>query len=195
MDADGTVIYKGIDFAKNVYRGDMDTLSHWYGAVGGDMVKIDVNGPTLLDTYIGEALPGWDMAYNIDGNFYSIHNNTIYKFDTQTNTKSTLGTVEGVGIPTGGYGGQWTGSDGYLYASHNSSGSIVRVNVVSLEARIVSSSIDNLSKNDGFSCPLSIPAVFEFDYSDNSNLPQSRVLSYYQDLDGDNVPNYSTTWL
>ncbi|MEL6562273.1 MAG: T9SS type A sorting domain-containing protein, partial [Bacteroidota bacterium] len=39
------------------------------------------------------------------------------------------------------------------------------------------------------------PAVYEFDYGDNARLPQSRVLSYYQDLSNDGLPDYSTVWL
>ncbi|MEL6559883.1 MAG: hypothetical protein AAFQ94_16965 [Bacteroidota bacterium] len=170
LDEDGLVIDQGISFSKKVYRGDINENSQWYGVVGSDMVIINVSGtPQLTNTYPGEGLPGWDIAYNKDGNFYSIHNSTLYQFDTQTNTKSTIASLSGAGIPTsGGYGAQWTGSDGYLYASHNSTGKILRVNVENGESRIVSSSIDGLSKNDGFSCPLDIPAVYEFDYGDNA---------------------------
>jgi len=197
LDADGLVIDKGIRFNKKVYRGDINESSEWFGVDGNDIVKIDVNGPpTIVATYSGQGLSGWDIAYNKDGNFYALHGATLQRFNTTTNQKETVGQITGSNIPTsGGYGAQWTGSDGYLYASHNSSGSILRINVETLEARIVSSSVDGLSKNDGFSCPISIPAVFEFDYGDNSALPQSRILSYSQDLQSDDLPDYSTVWI
>ena len=198
LDEDGFVLDQGITFSKKVYRGDINENSEWYGVVGNDMVKIDISGtPALVATYPGQGLPGWDIAYNEDGNFYSINRDRVLsQFNTTTNTKSTVATISGAGIPTsGGYGAQWTGSDGYLYASHNSSGSILRIDVATGEARIVSSSIDGLSKNDGFSCPLDIPAVYEFDYGDNSRLPQSRVLSYRQDLSNDGLPDYATVWI
>ena len=195
LEEDGNVLYLGLDFAKNCYRGDMDAGGHWWGAVGNDMLEVDPSVPVVLNTYVGQAMAGWDFAYNEDGNFYALHGQALYKFDTTTNLKSSLGNVTGDGIPTTGYGGQWTGSDGKLYASNNKYGSIVRVDVNTLEARIVSSSIDNLSQNDGFSCPLSIPAVYEFDYGDNSNLPVSRILNYYQDLNNDDVPDFTSVWI
>ncbi len=195
LEEDGTVLYLGLNFAKNCYRGDMDDNGFWWGAVGSDMIKVDPTVPEVVATYSGQAMSGWDMAFNKDGNFYALHGEKLYKFDTTTNTKSYLGVVNGDGIPTTGYGGQWTGSDGRLYASNNKYGSIVRVDVTTLEARIVSSSIDGLSQNDGFSCPSSIPAVYEFDYGDNSKLLQSRILNYYQDLDNDDVPDFTSVWL
>ncbi|MGB3465826.1 MAG: T9SS type A sorting domain-containing protein, partial [Cyclobacteriaceae bacterium] len=197
LDEDGLVIDQGITFDKKVYRGDINENSEWYGIVGNDIVVINVSGtPRITATYTGQALPGWDLAYNDDGNFYSIHQNKLYKFDTQTLRKSEIGALSGIGLPTGnGYGAQWTGSDGYLYASHNLSGKIVRVDVGTGEARVVSSSVTELSKNDGFSCPLNIPAVYEFDYSDNARLPRSRILSYFQDLSNDGLPDYASVWL
>lgn len=197
LDEDGLVIDLGITFNKKVYRGDINENSEWYGVDGNNVVKIDVSGiPQVVATYTGQGIPGWDIAYNQDGHFYSVHNGKLYQFNTASNTTSTIGDLSGINIPTsGGYGAQWGGSDGYLYASHNSSGSIMRVDVVTGETRIVSSSIDGLSKNDGFSCPTEIPAVYEFDYGDNSRLAQCRVLSYKQDLNNDNLPDYPAVWL
>jgi hypothetical protein len=197
LDEDGLVIYQGISFDKKVYRGDINENSEWYGVVGNNVVKIDVSGvPVILSEYVGQGTPGWDIAYNKDGHFYSIHNQSLYQFNTTTNTKVSIGSLTGNGLPdSGGYGAQWTGSDGYLYASHNSTGKILRIDVVSADARVVSYSTDGLSKNDGFSCPTEIPVVFEFDYGDNNRLPQSRILAYKQDLNGDDIPDFSTFWL
>jgi len=197
LDADGVVIDKGLRFNKSVFRGDINDNSEWYGVDGSDMVVIDVSGtPVVTATYAGEGLSGWDIAYNKDGHFYSITSNEkLQRFNTTTHQKEVLGTVTGPNLPeSGGYGAQWTGSDGYLYASHNSSGSIIRIDTETLEGRVVSSSIDGLRLNDGFSCPISIPAVYEFDYGDNSALPQYRILSYKQDLSTDNLPDYNMVW-
>lgn len=197
MDEDGLVLDQGISFDKKVYRGDINNNSEWFGAIGGDLIKIDVsNTPNIVDKYIGQALPGWDMSFNNDGHFYAIHNQSLYQFNTNTNTKVTLGVISGFNIPeNGGYGAQWAGSDGFLYASHNLTGKILRVNVTTREARVVAYSTDGLSKNDGFSCPSTIPIVFEFDYGDNSRLPSSRILAYKQDVNSDDVPDFSTFWL
>ena len=126
LDEDGLVIDKGIRFNKNVFRGDINQNSEWYGVDGSDMVVIDVSGtPTVVTTYTGQGLPGWDIAYNEDGHFYSVHNGTLYQFNTTSNTKLSIAGLSGIGLPTsGGYGAQWTGSDGFLYASHNKSGQI-----------------------------------------------------------------------
>ncbi len=196
LDENGLVLDQGISFTKNVYRGDINENSEWFGAVGSDIVKIDVSSePIVVNTFTGEALPGWDMAYNKDGHFYAIHNQMLYQFNSDSNSKVTIGPLNGSGLPTsGGYGAQWTGSDGYLYASHNSTGNIIRVNVTTGEARVVSLSIDGLSKNDGFSCPAQIPAVYEFDYGDNSRLPISRIMTYTQDSDNNDIPDFQTFW-
>lgn len=196
LDADGIVTNQGITFNTKVYRGDIDENSLWYGVDGGDMVVIDVSGaPTQIARYVGEGLSGSDIAYNKDGNFYSVRNNTLYKFDTTTNTKSTVGALIGDGIPSSANGAQWTGSDGYLYISNNSTGKITRVDVNTRAARIVSQSIDGLALNDGFSCPTSIPAVYGFDYGDNSGIPQAALLSYKQDIGDDTIPEYYMVWL
>ncbi len=196
LDAEGVVIDQSISFNNNVYRGDIDENSLWFGVDGGDMVVIDVSGtPTQIARYTNQGLTGWDIAYNKDGNFYSVHNNTLYKFDTTTNTKSTEGALIGTNIPSSGNGAQWTGSDGYLYISNNSTGKITRVDVNTREARIVSQSIDGLQLNDGFSCPTSLPAIYGYDYGDNSALPQSALLTYQQDIDEDNIPENQMMWL
>jgi len=195
LDADGTVIYKGIDFNKNVYRGDVDNNGKWYGVDGDDMVIIDLNMLSIIARHENQGLKGWDIAYNTDGHFYATSNGKLHKYDTTTNTKSTVGNLIGNDIPTTGYGAQWTGSDGYLYASNNSTGKIIRIDVTTLEARVVSYSIDGLSKNDGFSCPTTIPAIYGYEYGDNSNVPEVKILTYQQDLNTDNIPENNLVWL
>ncbi len=195
LDADGTVIYKGINFNKKVYRGDIDNTGKWYGVDGNDMVIIDLNTISIIARHENQGLIGWDIAFNKDGNFYSASGGKLYKYDTTTNTKSTLGNITGANIPTTGYGAQWTGSDGFLYASNNSTGKIIRINVNTLDARVVSFSIDGLSKNDGFSCPTTIPAIYGYEYGDNSNIPEAKILTYQQDIGSDNIPENNLVWL
>ncbi len=195
LDADGIVIDLGIRFPKNCFKGDMHPNGYWYGTVGSDMYKVNPSVPEIVDIHYGQGLTGWDFAYNIDDNFYAVHKTKLYKFDTSTNNSSFVGDITGDNLPNSGYGGQWTGSDGFLYGSNNSTGKIVRVDVESLEARVVSTATGGLSKNDGFSCPMDIPAVYEFDYGDNSALPDVRILTYYQDIGNDGVPDYTTVFL
>ncbi|MEM1323623.1 MAG: LruC domain-containing protein [Bacteroidota bacterium] len=195
LDDEGTVKMLGLSFTKKCYVGDMDTLGNWYGKVNGNILKIDVSGPTLLATYSGQGMPGWDMAYNKDGNFYAVHNGTLYKFNTSTNTKSTVASISGDPAPSGGYGAQWTGKDGYLYISHNSTGEVYRIDVATGEARFVLQSYGGLRYNDGFSCPIDIPAIYKKDYSDLSTHSRVSHLVYAQDVYGDNEPDYKMVWL
>ena len=195
LDAQGVVKTLGLTLSQKSYSGDMDTLGHWYGKVGSDIIKVDVSGPSVVATYSGQALSGWDMAYNMDGHFYSVHNGTLYKFNTSTNTKSTVGSITGASIPSGGYGGQWAGKDGYHYISHNTSGEIYRIDVNTRDARFVLSSVDGLKYNDGFSCPLDIPAVFEYDHYDLLGYPTASHLAYAQDIGDDDTPDYKMVWL
>ncbi|MEM6965958.1 MAG: LruC domain-containing protein [Bacteroidota bacterium] len=195
LDDEGIVKTLGLTFNKKVYVGDMDTLGNWYGKDGNNIVKVDVSGPTLVAIYNGQGMPGWDMAYNTNGNFYAVHNGTLYKFDPNTNLKSTVGSVTGASIPNGGYGAQWTGKDGFLYISHNSTGEIYRIDVNTGEARFVLQSIGGLKYNDGFSCPLDIPAVYKYDHHDLAGYPAASHLAYAQDSGNDDVPDFKMVWL
>ncbi|MEM8907021.1 MAG: LruC domain-containing protein, partial [Bacteroidota bacterium] len=195
LDDKGNVKILGISFSKKVYVGDMDTLGNWYGKVGGNIVKIAVSGPSIVQTYSGKGMPGWDMAYNKNGKFYAVHNKTLYQFDPVLGTKSTLGALTGDDAPSGGYGAQWTGKDGYLYISHNSTGEIYRIDVDTRDARLVMTSTADLRYNDGFSCPTTLPVVYQYDYGDMSTYPIATSLAYAQDLLDDNTPNYKMVWL
>ena len=195
LDDEGVVVTQGLTFLKKVYVGDMDTLGYWYGKDGGHIKKVDVSTATLVTTYSNQGMPGWDMAYNKDGNFYAVHNQTLYKFDTSTGTKSTLGALTGSSVASGGFGAQWTGKDGDLYISHNNTGNIYRVNITTRKATFVLSSVSGLRYNDGFSCPLDISAVYSLDYSDLSGYPLATHINYAQDLSADDRPDYETVWL
>lgn len=195
LDKDGRITDMGIPFAKKCYVGDMDLSGNWYGKVGGDMLKIDVSGPNLVATYTGQGLPGWDMAYNMDGNFYAVHNNILYKFDPQTRSKSTLGSLSGNNLPTGGYGAQWTGSDSMLYISNNKTGKIFQVNIQTLKATLVMQSISGLQYNDGFSCPTALPVVHGYDYGDYSAFGTAISVLPRQDANDDQVPDIDAIWL
>lgn len=191
---DGNVTYLGLDFEKKCFVGDMDMNGHWFGKVGSNMVKVDVSIPAIVATYTGQGMPGWDMAYNIDGNFYAIHSNQLYTFNTTTNTKSSLGAIVGT-VPTSGYGAQWTGSDGFLYASNNATGEIYKINVETRKSQLVMIATSGLRFNDGFSCPTELPAVFDYEYSDYNGFGLASNLIYTQDLGYDNVPDFDGVWL
>ncbi len=191
LDQAGVVENYGKLFAGNVFVGDTDTLGHWFGKDKGNMVKIDIETKTIEATYSGQGMPGWDMAYNKDGNFYSVHNSTLYKFDPTTGTKSTVGAVSG-GIPTSGYGAQWTGSDGKLYISNNNTGNIYRIDVDSRVAQLMMTSTPGLQYNDGFSCPTELPAPLNYDLHDYSGFGPAQIFTFAQQIGG--VPILDAVW-
>lgn len=195
LDKDGRITDLGINFAKKCYVGDMDQSGHWFGKVGNDMIKIDVSGPAIVGTYTGQGMPGWDMAYNLDGKFYAVHDNKLYVFDPNTRTKSYLGNLIGSNLPTGGYGAQWTGSDSMLYISNNKTGKIFQVNIQSRAATLVMQSTSGLQYNDGFSCPTTLPAVCGHDYGDFSQFGPALSILPTQDANGDQIPDMDAIWL
>ena len=198
IDSIGTVENLGRVFNRKVYVGDTDTLGNWWGRDGNDMVKIHIE--SMLDDQLNDqitrfpdaGMPGWDMAYNSDGNFYAVHNRTLYKFDPNTGEQYTLGTLTGDAVPSSGFGAQWTGSDGRLYISNNATGQIFRVDVVSRETKLMMQSTAGLRFNDGFSCPLEIPAPLTFDHHDYSLFPAASIFTYCQNTDG--IPNLPAVW-
>ena len=195
LDQQGNETYLNLDFEKKVYVGDVDDSGHWFGKVGNNIVKVDIETTQLLSTYIGQGLPGWDMAFNEDGNFYAAHQDQLYKFNTSTSQKETLGTLNGTSIPMSGHGAQWTGKDGYHYISNNATGKIFRINVSTLETKLVMQATPGLQFNDGFSCPTEIPPVFEYDYGDYNLFPVATQWVYTQDINNDGVPDYDMVWI
>jgi len=198
IDSLGTVENLGQIFNRKVYVGDTDTLGNWWGKDGNDMLKVhiesmlDDQANDLITRYPGAGMPGWDMAYNKDGHFYAVHNRTLYKFDPNKGEKYTLGTLIGDEVPSGGFGAQWTGSDGRLYISNNATGQIFRVDVVSRETKLMMQSTAGLRFNDGFSCPLELPAPLTFDHHDYSLFPAARIFSYSQRTNG--IPDLLAVW-
>lgn len=195
IDQEGNVTFQGLKFEKKVYVGDMDDKSNWYGKVGGDIIKVAIDNNQIIETYKGQGMPGWDMAYNLDGHFYAVHGQSLYQFNTTTNTKSYKGELLGDDVPTSGHGAQWTGIDGYHYISNNKTGHIYRIDLEGRTARLSMVTESNLQFNDGFACPTELPAVFDYDFGDNSIYPIARQLVYTQDINNDNIPDYASSWL
>ena len=194
MDAEGNMIYMGVSFDKKVYVGDMDTLGYWYGKVGSDIVKIDAEANEIVQTFSGKGMPGWDMAYNKNGQFYAAHSDELYAFNPENGTKTYVGELVGDPIPNSGHGAQWAGKDGRHYISNNKTGQIFRIDVDTKEAILCMTATANLRYNDGYACPLELPAVFTYDYGDNSKMPVARQLVYDQDLNNDDKPDYRMVW-
>ena len=195
MDFEGNATYLDLDFDKKVYVGDVDESGKWYGKVGSDMVIVDIDSKQIIENLSGQGMPGWDMAYNINGLFYAAHNNQLYSFDPISKTKTSLGNMNGDEIPNSGHGAQWTGKDGYHYISNNKTGKIFRINVETKESRLCMISEANLRFNDGFACPTELPVVFQYDYGDLSIFPIARQLVYDQDLGNDQKPDFPMVWL
>ncbi len=195
LDKDGNVAYLDLDFENKVFVGDVDTLDHWVGKVGSDLVVVDLNKIELIETRVNQGMPGWDMAYNRDGNFYAVHKDILYMHDAETKLSREVGVLLGDAIPKSGHGAQWTGADGYHYISNNASGQIYRIDIETREATLCMVAEPGLQFNDGFACPLEIAPVFSYDYGDLEVFPVARQLVYQQDIAEDEVPDYKMVWL
>lgn len=195
IDQLGYVSYLNLDFDKKVYVGDVDTLGRWFGKVGSDLVVVDLSTYQIIENRAGEGMPGWDMAYNKDGNFYAVHKDKLYVHNSNTKISSEVGTLAGDDIPKSGHGAQWTGSDGYHYISNNATGKIYRIDVTSMKATLCMTAEAGLQFNDGFACPTELVPVFSFDYGDLQIFPVARQLVFEQDLGDDGVPDYNMAWL
>ena len=195
MDQEGNVSYLDLEFNKKVYVGDVDTLSHWVGKVGTDLVVVDLSTYQIDEVIIDQGMPGWDMAYNKDGNFYAVHKDQLYKHDTKTKLSSHLGSLTGDAIELSGHGAQWTGADGYHYISNNATGNIYRIDIPNQSAALCMVAEKGLQYNDGFACPTELVPVFSYDYGDLQLFPVARQLVYEQDLSEDGVPDYNMVWL
>ena len=103
-----------------------------------------------------------------------------------------LNKLTGDPVPSSGFGAQWTGSDGRLYISNNATGQIFRVDVVSRETKLMMQSTAGLRFNDGFSCPLELPAPLTVDHHDYSLFPAARIFTYCQNTNG--VPDLPAVW-
>ncbi|WIH25214.1 GEVED domain-containing protein [Photobacterium damselae] len=147
-------------------NGDIDDNGILYAHNGGTFYLFDTNPNS--ETYLTQVgtLPTTnlnyaDIAFNpIDGQIYavSVVDNTLYRFDPTTGTRTSLGAL--VGLPIGPFGAAYFDDQGYFYISENPSpGRIYRIDVLdgskpagSYTATLFSQTNASAAGNDGARC-------------------------------------------
>ncbi|HIF9257838.1 TPA: GEVED domain-containing protein [Photobacterium damselae] len=147
-------------------NGDIDDNGILYTHYSGNFYLYDTNPNS--ETYLTQigilpttSLNYADIAFNpIDGQIYAIStaDNTLYRFDPTTGTRTSLGAL--VGIPAGPFGAAYFDDQGYFYISENPApGRIYRIDVLdgskpagSYSAMLFSQTNASASGNDGARC-------------------------------------------
>ncbi|MGR5280679.1 GEVED domain-containing protein, partial [Photobacterium damselae] len=147
-------------------NGDIDDNGILYAHNGGNFYLFDTNPNsetylTQVGTLPTTSLNYADIAFNpIDGQIYAIStaDNTLYRFDPTTGTRTSLGAL--VGLPIGPFGAAYFDDQGYFYISENPSpGRIYRIDVLdgskpagSYTATLFSQTNASAAGNDGARC-------------------------------------------
>ncbi|HIF9499935.1 TPA: GEVED domain-containing protein [Photobacterium damselae] len=147
-------------------NGDIDDNGILYAHNGGNFYLFDTNPNsetylTQVGTLPTTSLNYADIAFNpIDGQIYavSVVDNTLYRFDPTTGTRTSLGAL--VGLPIGPFGAAYFDDQGYFYISENPSpGRIYRIDVLdgskpagSYTATLFSQTNASAAGNDGARC-------------------------------------------
>ncbi|HIF9253909.1 TPA: GEVED domain-containing protein [Photobacterium damselae] len=147
-------------------NGDIDDNGILYTHYSGNFYLYDTNPNS--ETYLTQigilpttSLNYADIAFNpIDGQIYavSVVDNTLYRFDPTTGTRTSLGAL--VGLPIGPFGAAYFDDQGYFYISENPSpGRIYRIDVLdgskpagSYTATLFSQTNASAAGNDGARC-------------------------------------------
>ncbi|WP_158134270.1 GEVED domain-containing protein [Photobacterium damselae] len=147
-------------------NGDIDDNGILYAHNGGNFYLFDTNPNsetylTQVGTLPTTSLNYADIAFNpIDEQIYAIStaDNTLYRFDPTTGTRTSLGAL--VGLPIGPFGAAYFDDQGYFYISENPSpGRIYRIDVLdgskpagSYTATLFSQTNASAAGNDGARC-------------------------------------------
>ncbi|WP_225035761.1 DUF6923 family protein [Winogradskyella sp. SM1960] len=148
----------------NYPSGDIDENGILYLYGQGRFVTIDLNptSPNYLvaNIVLQHFVVSNDMAFSpIDNNLYILTSNSsrsLLKFDTTTNTISTLGQVSGLeSESTNSFGTAYMDTLGNMYVANNSSGNTYKINTPHLGGLTAAfySNLPGVSPGDGARCP------------------------------------------
>lgn len=169
LGSDGTreFISSGIGGAAN-FVGTMDYSGNFYGLKRTNrrvLIKMDIaaseaSGTTVLSevTFTGITPPSsGDFVYTTNGSDEFIllaRGNTVYRYDFQTLTTSSVTAIIPAGAPSFVFGASWADSTGRIWAFNNATGDVYELLDPlgsSPEWVLVTDLLPN-GNNDGFSC-------------------------------------------
>ena len=167
IDATGAVtILTAIDHDHTSTVADFDNSGNYYfwDASGTDLRLFDASEGTVT----GNLNPSgtWlaqDMAFrSLDGQFYGVHDSSLYVYNIGANSVSSSVKIRGklqediiAGTNSNVFGSAWTASDGYLYVANEGSGRMYKVDVSTNPATSVYVGQASIVANsDGASCPI-----------------------------------------
>ncbi|HEY0249851.1 MAG TPA: hypothetical protein VGC45_16490 [Gryllotalpicola sp.] len=196
----------GIPAGVNFNVGDIDHDGHYFvtsSRADPDWYEIDlVPGSATYGQVIDSgsfttprsvsALPS-DWAF-INGKFYGLVDSPAHliEYDPASNTASDLGTLAGTGAEGGGYGAVYADAAGYLYASDNSTGFVVRVDLNTHRAVKIANGPSS-GGNDGTRCPTApIPTITVAKQVDGRVLPDDQFTVGLQQADGTVLTSVTT---
>lgn len=156
---------------RNYHIGDIDENGH-YWVTGGDVwyqVDLDSSSPTYFEVLSsgskeGVGLADWSYVPNGANSLYFVAYNNgtshdLYRFDRGTKQFHNLGSL-GILGDGGDFGATYADSEGFLYASQNSTGQIFRIDVDNVSATLFANG-PSTSNNDGARC-FTAPVLVDF---------------------------------
>ncbi|SEJ00577.1 Por secretion system C-terminal sorting domain-containing protein [Dyadobacter sp. SG02] len=138
------------------FTGDVGSDGFLYLHYSGFMRKVNLNaGPNFLQvTSFSSPASGNDWGFNpVDGQLYSVIDNTLYSHNPINGTRTTRGVVSG--LPVGNYGAIFFDANGTLYAGNNDNQNVYKIlnpDGATLSATLFRN-LDLASINDGARCP------------------------------------------
>ncbi|SDF53328.1 Por secretion system C-terminal sorting domain-containing protein [Dyadobacter soli] len=141
------------------FTGDVGSDGFLYLHYTGFMRKVNLNaGPNfLLVSSFASPSSGNDWGFNpIDGQLYSVIDNTLYSHNPLNGTRTTRGVVSG--LPVGNYGAIFFDANGTLYAGNNDNQNVYKIlnpDGATLSATLFRN-LDMPTINDGARCPSSV---------------------------------------
>lgn len=157
-----------IGLPTSVHVGEIDPNGDYFIKSGTNAIyKIDIDNLTFTTLTPANQFSAADWAYNhTDNKIYGVRQGSLHVFDPGTNTVDIRPLTGFEPNETNGFGAAFYTVDGSIYIHSNGTGNIYKVDVVNNTVQFVIKGPDQLSINDGASCPFALPP-FPVIYAEN----------------------------
>lgn len=157
-----------IGLPTSVHVGEIDPNGDYFIKSNTNAIyKIDIDNLTFTTLTPANQFSAADWAYNhTDNKIYGVRQGNLHVFDSGTNTVDIRPLIGFEPNETNGFGAAFYTVDGSIYIHSNGTGNIYKVDVVNNTVQFVIKGPDQLSINDGASCPFALPP-FPVIYAEN----------------------------